>query len=150
MTILAWDGITLAADKRAISDGLSCTVTKIMRLSDGRLFGGCGDLSFCLAMKDWIEQGSKFETFPAAQRDKDDWQGCVLVDEHGLGVFERTPSLIRFEDPFYACGSGRDYALAAMHLGKSAEEAVKIASLFEVGCGNGVDSLVFHNWNRQN
>lgn len=38
-------------------------------------------------------------------------------------------------------GSGRDFAIAAMHCGKTAREAVEIASLYENGCGNGVDVL---------
>ena len=47
----------------------------------------------------------------------------------------------KVEDQFAAWGSGRDFALTAMHLGKSAREAVEIACLFENGCGNGVDVL---------
>jgi ATP-dependent protease HslVU (ClpYQ) peptidase subunit len=48
---------------------------------------------------------------------------------------------VHYEDKKTATGSGRDYALAAMHCGKTAREAVEIACLFETGCGNGVDEL---------
>ena len=141
MTIIAWDGKTLAADKRAVNNGLQRTTTKIFRLADGSLFGACGDLSFCLQMKNWIADGMQSEKFPASQRDKDDWQVCVLVKDGVLHLFERTPEPIIFEDAFYACGSGRDFAIAAMHCGKSAREAVEIASIYDVGCGNGIDEL---------
>ena len=35
----------------------------------------------------------------------------------------------------------RDFALAAMHLGKSAREAVEVACALDVFCGNGIDTL---------
>jgi hypothetical protein len=46
-----------------------------------------------------------------------------------------------FEGPFAACGSGRDMALMAMHLGKSAFEAVRLTCELSVDCGNGIDVL---------
>jgi len=141
MTIIAWDGITLAADKRAVINGLSRTLTKIFRLKNGDLFGACGDMTYCLQMLEWVQNGMKPEDFPKEQRDKDDWQVCVVIIEGVLHLFERTPYAIVFEDTFYACGSGRDYAIAAMHLGKTAKEAVEVACIFDTGCGNGVDEL---------
>ena len=144
MTCIAWDGKTLAADKRAVNNGLTRTVTKIFKLSDGALFAGCGDFAFCLQMKEWAEQGCNLETFPVAQKEKDDWQVCVIVDKTGLRLYERTPYPLRFEDKFYSCGSGRDFAHTAMHLGKSAREAVEIACLFDSGCGNGIDELTLN------
>lgn len=42
---------------------------------------------------------------------------------------------------FHAIGSGRDFALAAMLLGKSAKEAVMIAAEFDNGTGGGVESM---------
>ncbi len=92
-------------------------------------------------MKQWIVDGMQAEKFPADQRDRDNWQVCILVKDGVLNLFERTPEPIIFEDAFFACGSGRDYAIAAMHLGKSAREAVEIASIYDTGCGNGVTEL---------
>lgn len=43
----------------------------------------------------------------------------------------------------HAIGTGRDYARAAMHLGRNAVEAVQVAILFDENCGNGVDTLTF-------
>ena len=42
MTVVAWDGVRLAADKRISLGGLHATTTKVHRLADGRLFAGCG------------------------------------------------------------------------------------------------------------
>lgn len=43
----------------------------------------------------------------------------------------------------WAIGSGADYALGAMYAGKSAKEAVEIASQLDTGTGLGVDVVTF-------
>lgn len=140
MTCVAWDGKTLAADKRVVYAGLARTVTKIFRV-DNVLVGIAGDGAQGMEMIDWIRGGCAPDRFPASQRDKEQWATIAVIKADGLWVYERSPYPMRIEDKTYATGSGRDYALAAMHLGKTAREAVEIACLFETGCGNGVDVL---------
>lgn len=143
MTVIAWDGRTLAADKRCCSAGMIRTVTKIHRIGDV-LVGGSGDLCFVLQMHQWIRDGRKPENFPSAQRDKDDWQPVLIVETDGTpSIYDRTPYPVRYEDHFCAIGSGREYAMAAMHLGKSAREAVEVAIALDAGCGNGIDVLEY-------
>lgn len=72
MTTIAWDGATLAADKRAVNNGLFRTTTKIFRVND-RLFGFCGDAAYGNQMLQWIRDGQKVEDFPKEQRDADTW-----------------------------------------------------------------------------
>lgn len=103
--------------------------------------GYTGSSATGLAMVAWLDAGAKHETFPESQKDKDSWGTVVHLKDGQLNVYEYTSHPIRFEDKLYACGSGRDFALAAMHCGKSTAEAVEIACLFENGCGNGVDTL---------
>lgn len=141
MTVIAWDGKTLAADKRASYSGMICTVKKIHRV-DGVLVGGAGDLAFVLAMIEWIRQGRNPETFPADQRSKDDWQPVLVIERDGTpSLYERTPYPVRYEQTFVVTGSGREYARAALHLGKSAAEAVQVAIDLDHNCGNGIDTL---------
>lgn len=142
MTCIAWDGETLAADKRATNSGLPRTVTKIYR-SKGCLIGTSGDFAQAREMLAWWEDGADVKTFPASQRDKEDWGTFVVISNAGIDVYERSPYPIRFEDRQFACGSGRDFATAAMHLGCSAAQAVEIACRFDVSCGNGIDILIF-------
>lgn len=141
MTTIAWDGRTLAADKRAEYGGCIQVVTKIFRAGDC-LVGGAGEASFILAMVEWVRAGRAAHEFPSSQRDKDDWQPVLVVEPNGLAmVYERTPHPIRWERPFGAVGSGKQFAMAAMHCGKTAQEAVAVASEFDCGTGNGVDVL---------
>lgn len=139
MTVIAWDGITLAADKRSISSGLARTVTKIFRVGNS-VVAIAGSLDQGLLMVEWVRNGCNPDTFPDSQKDSDDWATVVVANESGVRSYERTPYPIIIEDTFWAAGSGRDFALTAMHLGKTAAEAVNIASIFQSDCGNGCDS----------
>lgn len=140
MTVVAWDGRTLAADRRSNSNGLIGTVTKVRRIGP-LLCAGCGEYSAILAMLEWIENGRVTADLPAAQNSKDDWACMLVIDGARILKYDRGHLPMHLEVPFYAVGTGRDFAIAAMHLGKSASEAVEIASLFQSDCGNGVDVL---------
>lgn len=140
MTVIAWDGKTLAADKRAVNSGLVLTTTKIRRIGD-LLCGASGDISAAAEALAWVERGRNPDDYPAIQRSRDDYAGLLVIDGERVLKYERSPMPTVFEDAFFAIGSGRDFALAAMHCGKTASEAVEIASVFDCGCGNGVDVL---------
>jgi hypothetical protein len=141
MTVIAWDGKTLAADKLCVNGGLRGTVTKIFRAGDC-LVGGSGDFSFVLAMVDWVQKGRDPAAFPADQRNKDNWQPMLVIEADGTpSLYDQTPFPIRQEQAYIAIGSGRDFAMAAMYLRKTAVEAVEVAIALNSGCGNGIDEL---------
>ena len=106
MTVIAWDGRTLAADKRIDYGGCIQVVTKIHR-AGGCLVGGSGELSFVLGMVEWVRNGRDPSQLPASQRDKDDWQPTLVIEPSGRALmYERTPHPIRWEREFGAIGSG--------------------------------------------
>lgn len=134
MTTLAWDGKTLAADSRATSSGMPYKAVKIFMLADGSLFAGSGEYGQVHAVKAWLENADADTQKPKT----DDFAG-FFVTAAGE-VFRLEESLIRLPvyEPFHAMGSGRDFAMAAMHCGKSAREAVEIAALYDVFTGGDV------------
>lgn len=141
MTCIAWDGSTLAADRRVTYGGTIAEITKIFKI-DGLLVGGAGEFPFVLAMIEWVRGGRITEQFPESQRHKDDWQPLIVIELNGaLSLYERTPFPVRYESKCMAIGSGRKYAKAALHLGKTASEAVEVACALDIGCGNGIDTL---------
>jgi 20S proteasome alpha/beta subunit len=141
MTCIAWDGKTLAADKRQSRGTLITTTSKIFRVGDA-LIGLSGESALNAQMLAWFRDGEKVDAFPAAQRDKEDWSAIIVVRADGtLHTYERSPYPSVIEDRRFAIGCGRDFALMAMHLGKSAREAVELTAMFDSGCGNGVDVL---------
>ena len=139
MTVIAWDGKTLAADKMAVvGTHKGGTTTKIFRW-EGGLCGLAGGMAQGLAVIDWLQNGADKDSFP-----KDpEHESSILVITNCRKVlyYEDSPIALPFENTFHAIGSGRDYALAALYLGKSAKEAVEIACQLDAYCGNGVDTL---------
>ena len=141
MTVVAFDGRVMAADKRTSFGGLHGTTTKVHSVK-GMVIAGCGTAALIAEMRQWLADGADPATFPAAQRDPKEC-ASILVKRPGapLWQYENTPYPLVIENEQWAIGSGRDFALMAMHLGKSAVEAVQLASLFCSGCGNGVDAI---------
>lgn len=142
MSVIAWDGKSLVADCRGINGNAATTVRKIFRGPNGCLFGYCGTLSLGEEMRKWWLNGALPEKFPPANRDEKSYCGLIVVLISGTVCrYEMTPYPVILLDRILAWGSGADFALAAMHCGKSAEEAVRIACLYDINCGNGVDVL---------
>ena len=140
MTCIAWDGITLAADKLSLNAGLKRTVTKIRRI-DNLLCGGAGDFYELIEVLEWVEQGRKKENYPKRMAEKECDSALLVIEEGVIKMYAHSPYPTIFEDKYFALGSGRDYAITAMYLGKTARESVEIACLFESSCGNGIDEL---------
>ena len=71
MTCIAWDGKTLAADRRAVNGGLARTTRKIQRRADGNvLLAMSGQSEVALEMVEWFISPSRDpKEFPAAARD---------------------------------------------------------------------------------
>ncbi len=142
MTVIAWDGETLAADKMVVDGGgIRRTTTKIFQRRDSSyLLGVTGNWDVCMELLAWWEVGPIAENFPAAARED---RGLLVVISKATGIlsYNAGPYPLRHEAEKCAFGSGRDFAEAAMFCGKTAEEAVRVAIAFQSDCGNGVDTL---------
>lgn len=137
MTVVAWDGKILAADKLMTGNGLRQTTTKLF-YDGGTAIAFCGNIDSGMALVNWYKNGAIQSDWPVSQRGEN-WAQALIIKEGKCYGLSQEPFLYTIEDNFAAIGSGRDYAIAAMHLGKNAKEAVEVASLYDVNCGNGVD-----------
>lgn len=143
MTIIVFDGKTLASDKRACCNGIAIKVTKIRRI-DGNLVGAAGDWSAILAMYHWFEKGADKTKIPDCQKDKDRWVTLLVIKPNKkIYKYEQDCFPYEVEEEKVAIGSGRDFALAAMEMGADAMKAVHVACKFDLACGNGIDTLEF-------
>lgn len=140
MTTIAFDGKTLAADKMASCNGVSRTVTKLFRVG-AALVAGSGDADHVAEMVAWLKAGADPATFPAPQRTSDYADMLMIGPDGSIWKYERTPYPIRFEDKHFACGSGRDFALAALTLGCDARDAVAVACQLDLNSGLGIDAI---------
>lgn len=144
MTVIVWDGTTLAADKQATNSGLKCKVTKIHRIN-GHLIGFSGEFDYAQSMLKWFENGAEVDKFPKHQEDNDKWVGVlVITPDKRVLKYERSPVPMDFTENGVLCiGSGRDFAFGALAMGADAVKAVQIACAYEASCGMGVDVLTF-------
>ena len=140
MSVIAWDGRTLAADKRLCLGTLIRTTTKIFRVGDA-LCAYAGEAGAGEEMLAWFRGGAIPSEFPARQR-TDEWAGLLVIRKGEILKYEKTPYPLMVEDKTYAIGCGRDFALAAMHLGHDARTAVEVTIALDNACGNGIDCLM--------
>lgn len=143
MTTIAWDGKTLAADKRAVSGSIIAISNKIIRHEDF-LIGRSGAFSETAALLEWFKNGADVTKFPNRERELKN--SCLLVIDINGCIYKylsSSPYPLTLPPQKIAIGSGSEIAITAMHLGKTAKEAVLIASELDTHTGNGVDILEF-------
>lgn len=135
MTTVAWDGQTLAADVQLSVDGTPAETRKMWPASGGGFYAGAGDLENILLAVEWLNAPNR-AAIPKPVIDRANSIALLHVYAHGSELIcnEYGVALIpiRIHSPFYAIGSGRASALAAMHCKRDAVSAVQIAAKFDI------------------
>jgi hypothetical protein len=139
LTVIAFDGKTLAADKACATSGYISTVTKLFRIN-GLPVALSGDETAAMAFLAWFGGARDPAAYPKLM-ETEETNAYVLEKDGFLRRYGKGPHPARIEDTHFAAGCGRDYALAAMYLGKDAVEAVKVACALDTHCGKGCDSM---------
>ncbi|MBS4017521.1 MAG: hypothetical protein KGZ68_04715 [Dechloromonas sp.] len=145
MTCIAWDGKTLAADRQATGANTRMATTKIAKVQteDGPVLIGVAGRAFDMqAFVHWAQTGFDLNTWPKALEESES-EALVVLPSGKTLTYEDSPYPIVFHEQKRAIGSGIHFALAAMHLGKNARQAVQVACDLDVGCGMGIDTLTF-------
>lgn len=141
MSVVVWDGKTLAADKQATVGTLIRRVTKIARAGEC-LVGFSGDFQWFGSLVEWVAKGRVPADFPASQSSKDDVQPLLVIEPSGqILIYERSHHPVKIEGTQIAIGCGRDFAYGALHLGHDAMTAVSVAIACDAFCGQGIDTL---------
>ena len=140
MTVIAWDGKTLAADKLGVWDGMKVTLRKI-EVARGCLVGIAGSSGKSEELMAWFKNGAIPSELPEFQRGSD-WCPMIMINAAGhVHIYENAAMPARLYNDKVAIGSGREVAATAMHLGLDAANAVRVCSELLNGCGNGCDVL---------
>jgi hypothetical protein len=136
MTVIVWDGATLATDVAATDGAAQWETDKAWQLDDV-IMSGAGPLQTILQMRQWYVEGALHNKFPDAQLGP---YAChfVVVNKHGLQRWEQGPIPIEHGRTPCAFGEGRDFAYGALAMGATAEQAVEAANKHSVHCGLGV------------
>lgn len=138
MTTIAYRDGVLAADSRATwDDGVASKVVKMWALlskiepvKGAILLATAGDLYAALLFKDWLESGGEPRLHDRGVGEQHDFE-AVIVHKSGIYSANRLCRIVENPEPFWAAGSGCKFALAAMHCGKSARDAVQVAMHFD-------------------
>lgn len=143
MTVIAYDGRYVAADKQSTGNGTKQLVTKLFVHGD-EVIAISGNAFMGRSLAAWWKGDRRVEDWPQRNTKESDGEACnmyVFKRDCHVREFGTLPIPIDIEGTPWSAGSGGDLALGAMAAGKSAAEAVEIANRFEVHCGMGVDVI---------
>lgn len=138
MTVVAWDGVSMAADRWGEYYTTKTRRTKIKRVGPN-LVGCAGAVYASEQVLKWFEAGADPERYPKIP--ETDAISVLVTGPDGLRLYEKGPHPMWLENKFFAIGSGGDAAMAAMYLGCPARRAVEVACEVATSCGGGVDVL---------
>ncbi len=137
MTIIAYRDGVMAADSQVSGDyAIRGSKKKIYRTNRGDIVaasGGCGGIAKFI---EWL-QGDRAERFDP--KPFTDSFGAILVTAEGQVVcYDDFGLPVDVIADYHADGAGRDFALGAMAVGASAEEAVRVAIKHSPHCGGDI------------
>ena len=143
MTTIAFDGKIIAGDTLSSDSwGLKREINDKVIRGKYILIGAAGESAqirkwrnvvIDMPIKKLLQHG-----YPDYELGKNDPQ-IIVIDTNSKTCYRHDGGLfLEVNEHFYAIGSGRDYALAAMHLGKSAINAIKVAAVFDINTGSKV------------
>lgn len=150
MTVVAWDGHTMAADRKASTGAAPYEVTKLFRFTDSAghicIAGVAGCLRTGLAQIEWLRSGKQGE-YPQSKDDEDysTMLAATLLPTGETRVlrYESKLPAIPLEGRWCVAGSGGAEAGALLESGASAVEAAKVACRLDQDCGLGIDWCSF-------
>jgi len=133
VTTVAWDGKTLAADRRMAGYMTTCKIFPI----PGGYVAGAGTMDQLVEVAAWLQEGGDKPRLP------DDPESEFIVVRGSEAFWLSWPYLreVRIREPFAALGSGSEYALGALAMGADARTAVAVAAQFDPHTGGGVDAV---------
>jgi len=134
MTTIAAKASTgeIAADSMVSGDDSFYLVEKLRR-GQTSVYGGCGDWDKLLKFSKSLESG--------ADLDSDTDVTVLELRSDGIWIYESTIIPAKIKNDFWAIGTGANFAIAAMHLGLTPAEAVKLACLYDTSSHEPIDVM---------
>ena len=145
MTTIAFDGVYIAADTLIVDSwGLIGKMKDKIKTGKDFFIGFSGIVheieKYWQSVKHMTADELINHGHPTFKDDDSGFQAILcLID--GRSYYLSTKCYLMVNNRIHAVGSGRDFALASMYLGKEPREAVIIASHFDNGTSN--DAVVY-------
>jgi hypothetical protein len=122
----------IAADSMVSGDDSFYLVEKL-RKGQESIYGGCGDWDKLLKFYNSLESGGDLDS---------DTDVTVLeLRSDGIWIYESTIIPAKIKNDFWAIGTGANFAIAAMHLGLTPAEAVRLACLYDTSSHEPIDVM---------
>lgn len=144
MTTIAFDGKTIAADCQSTYGSFPVKAHKLHRLTykgKNAVAGCAGTIQEFDPIITWVKNGCKKKQRPDVEDEKPDFSIMVVTEDGEVHYACNSLFFHEMGKSRWAIGSGSDYALGAMEAGKTAKEAVDIASRLDVNTGLGIDEI---------
>lgn len=145
MTLIAWDGKVLAADRNLFhGDDIIGQHNKLLRIDADRIGAFCGVQPVGWQIVEWLRNGGRREEYPSDARNENMLTDLFVVHRDGtVHIYGKSPwpSVLRMQR--HAIGMGAEYARAAMQCGRDAVQAIEVAAVFNHWVGGGVDTMAF-------
>jgi hypothetical protein len=125
----------MACDSRADGEYIM-TVEKVFRLPQGGFVGGAGNSCDCVAAIRWMQAGEVGD--PPSSEKEDSFYLLILRPDGTIWRAENRFPAFKVLDDFAATGSGSNLAMAAMEMGASAADSVRVAAKYDSGTGGRV------------
>lgn len=142
ITTIAWRGRILAADTQLTwSDGIKSFCRKLHTLpgKDGCI-GIAGNYDDEVVFHQWWGLGEKIETWDSERMKKAKFSALYIDKWKDVWYYDDGPEKMSIEHEFAAIGDGSAIAIAGMHMGMTAKEAVNLASELTVNTNNYIDT----------
>lgn len=138
ITVIAWDGSTLAADSLGCINGRRVDppfkkIREVRQNVFAAISGGAGAASKFFK---WAQEGANPDDWPSFSGG-----GAFLLIENGIGTAYDEDGAANTVDAPFAFGVGGDLAMGAMAAGANAIKAVEIAVRYSVDCGAPINHL---------
>ncbi|MES2662283.1 MAG: hypothetical protein V4629_03175 [Pseudomonadota bacterium] len=146
MTVIAWDGKTLASDSLVCLGNAVYSSQKIFS-NDEYLVGISGEAAVGLELVEWIfEKGMNKADFPSKQKEEMLCNVLLIKKDRSTYFIENSHVPYPIFSKHIALGAGADMALGVMHSGKNAIDAVEIAVKLNAHCAGEAKSIDFDEW----
>jgi hypothetical protein len=136
LTTIAWDGRTLAADTLTTCNGAFDGYGPKIHIERGVMVGGAGSSAIYERFRDWVRTGMVGDC--PLQKDVGN---MFVIPPVGHAVMWCDDGPFRIATEKWALGSGENYALGAMEMGATAEQAVRVAMKHDRHSGGEVTVL---------
>ena len=143
MTVIAASLREMAGDSRVTVGSIFYTSDKIFRIGQS-LVGVAGDANLTTKWLAWFRRECPADEV-GMTLDDDHTFNALVLNVSGLFVYGDCTEPDKLHDKYFAIGVGSDIAMAAMALGKTPAEAVKLACRLDpMHCGLPVKEMLLH------